>query len=404
MAVAFSAAAAFAPVPHHHRKDPRSRHVLEATDLMVSSGIGEQLHLAANAFHHLISPHIQGVVTQAVSHSPNHHNDAFTLSQAGSKLLKLIDHGLITHGANHHHNIYEAPHPSHHQHNTLALAQAGTDLLKSYGNLLHDHPIPTKMATATILAAGGDAIAQRSQDTYEEYDLNRGASFAIFGAVYTGAFQHFWFDWLNHNLASSMSSLSPTLAMALGSPSAPTVLAMSKMGANQFLMVPFVYMPLFFLVTGALQGLSTEQTTDRAKELYTQIIVRNWAFWLPAQFVQFNFVSPDWQIPYLCAMGLVWTFLLSSVGGSSSSASASTGDNVAQQQLGEAIEAVAFADVTLTDVGDAIADAAAPAVAFADVALTEVGDAITDATAASPVPALVHEFAGIPVEEDVVER
>lgn len=43
---------------------------------------------------------------------------------------------------------------------------------------------------------------------------------------------------------------------------------------------------------------------------------RNWTFWLPVQYFQFGYVDEPLQIPFLCVVGLAWTFILSIFAGS----------------------------------------------------------------------------------------
>ena len=138
---------------------------------------------------------------------------------------------------------------------------ANSKLLKSYGDLLVTHPLETKAGTAAVLATVGDAIAQKSSDASKEYDPTRGMSFALFAAMYTGAFQHYWFGWENTKLAFTAAELSPTLALLFASSSA--VLPVAKLVLNQFVVVPFLYMPLFFAFTGHMAGLSEEESLDR---------------------------------------------------------------------------------------------------------------------------------------------
>lgn len=50
--------------------------------------------------------------------------------------------------------------------------------------------------------------------------------------------------------------------------------------------------------------------------LSSSLYYRNLLFWIPVQFVQFAFIQEDLQIPFLCACGLAWTFILSIMAGS----------------------------------------------------------------------------------------
>jgi len=163
------------------------------------------------------------------------------------------------------------------------LANSARHAWEAYGRSLIDHPLATKAVTATTLAVAGDAVAQlsavsSSPNGEEGYDLRRALSLGLFAALYTGAFQHFWFGWLNSHLAYEASLLSPAMALLLASPVSPGATAALKVGVNQLGMVPFVYMPMFFALTGAVGGLSAGESWERAKGLFAPLIVRNWAF------------------------------------------------------------------------------------------------------------------------------
>ena len=109
-----------------------------------------------------------------------------------------------------------------------------------------------------------------------------------FSAIYTGAFQAWWINTLQENVHLD----DPVLDAAV------------KTGLCQFGTIPLVYMPLFFLITGAVRGMGLEASIANGKENYVRIYSRNVLFWIPVQMYQFLFVSPEWQIPFLCAGGL----------------------------------------------------------------------------------------------------
>lgn len=86
--------------------------------------------------------------------------------------------------------------------------------------------------------------------------------------------------------------------------------------ANQFIVIPIIYYPLFFSLTGYVQGLSIDATIDRAQTTIIPLLKRNWTFWIPIQYFQFGYVDEPLQIPFLCVVGLAWTFILSVAAGS----------------------------------------------------------------------------------------
>ena len=86
--------------------------------------------------------------------------------------------------------------------------------------------------------------------------------------------------------------------------------------ANQFIVIPIIYYPLFFSLTGYIQGLSIDESIARVQTTIVPLLKRNWAFWIPVQYFQFGYVDEPLQIPFLCLVGLAWTFILSNFAGS----------------------------------------------------------------------------------------
>lgn len=223
-------------------------------------------------------------------------------------------------------------------------------LLQSYQTLLTVKPVTTKATTSAILAVVADLVAQISsakqaaeessgpvslEEVPFEYNTQRGLAFFAFGALYTGTFQHYWFEYLSSHIAEWGQALrlwtlevnapvenfynSPEwwtyfdLEARLGEPPSDAALAIGKLVVNQFVIVPFLYMPLFFGFTGALNGLNPRESFERAKSMFVPLMKRNYVYWLPVQFIQFFALPSEWQIPYVSMASLIWTSVLSSI-------------------------------------------------------------------------------------------
>lgn len=192
-------------------------------------------------------------------------------------------------------------------------ASAIFDPLSGYKELLKTYPLPTKMMTGATLAVCGDAIAQ-SKDADAEYDKRRAASFAAFDMAYR-ALQHFAFPIIVAYCHGQILGSLPVV----GSLDSSQLAAMEQTLASQLGIVPFLYYPAFFTISGAIQGISAEASWARAVDTFVPLMKRNLLFWIPVQFIQFGYIQEDLQIPFLSCAGLAWTFILSVYAGSAKS-------------------------------------------------------------------------------------
>lgn len=208
------------------------------------------------------------------------------------------------------------------------LANGAQHVLGHYKDALAAHPLPTKMMTGATLATCGDAIAQ-SKDEDTPYDTRRAASFAIFDMAYR-ALQHASFPVIVEHCRGQVLTAGVTGMLGLVGlqHSASTIVgpemtqnfaALEQTLASQLGVVPFLYYPVFFAMTGFIQGLTMEGSVDRAKEKFVPLMQRNLLFWIPVQFIQFGFIEESLQIPFLSVCGLAWTFILSIMAGDANS-------------------------------------------------------------------------------------
>jgi len=179
-------------------------------------------------------------------------------------------------------------------------------MINMYKESLLSNPIQTKMLTGGILAFFGDAIAQSREP---KYDKKRAGAFVTFDLIYR-AVQCSLFPLIvgtcdGHFLAPVLPYLDVRILATI-----------EQTFANQFLVIPFIYYPVFFSLTGYLQGLSMDTNIERVRNTLVPLLKRNWLFWIPVQYYQFGYVEESLQIPFLCVAGLAWTFILSASVGS----------------------------------------------------------------------------------------
>mmetsp|Transcript_840 Transcript_840/g.1312 ORF Transcript_840/g.1312 Transcript_840/m.1312 type:complete len:281 (-) Transcript_840:31-873(-) len=176
-----------------------------------------------------------------------------------------------------------------------------------YNQALLTNPLETKLATGGVLALAGDAIAQSRE--VGEYDTKRAGAFITFDILYR-AFQCASFPEITRICDGHyLGSLLPGIDVSV-------LATVEQTMANQFFVIPLFYYPLFFSLTGYVQGLTIEATIERAQTTIFPLLRRNWSFWLPVQYFQFGYVDEPLQIPFLCVVGLAWTFILSVAAGS----------------------------------------------------------------------------------------
>jgi len=265
----------------------------------------------------------------------------FVLFLFASILAKASGFGII--GPSELHSIHDisssvAQHVAQHS-TTIASATATTpaaaNLLDLYKQVLAEHPLPTKMITGGTLAVVGDAIAQ-SQAKDEEYSKRRAFSFMAFDMCYR-ALQHVSFPVIvqqcqGQYIGGAIASI-PLLASFFNNLGLdnPTYYygAMEQTLASQLGIVPFMYYPVFYVLTAFVQGLSSEEAVIRAKETFIPLMKRNLLFWIPVQFIQFGYIEESLQIPFLAVCGLVWTFIISLFAGNAKKSYSDAEDDAA---------------------------------------------------------------------------
>jgi len=183
--------------------------------------------------------------------------------------------------------------------------------LAAYGSLLASAPVATNLATACLLGLAGDAIAQAQVPA--PYDKRRACSFVTFNAAYRGGFQLYAFPAMFAACQGRvLGRLTGLLPLARGEQVAR---ALERTLCNQLLIVPAVYYPLYFIVSGHVQQLSPRESVQRARREFWRIVQKNWTFWMPINLLQFLMLPPQWQVTASCILGLIWNTILSLIAG-----------------------------------------------------------------------------------------
>jgi len=179
-------------------------------------------------------------------------------------------------------------------------------MINMYKDSLLNNPLQTKLLTGGILAFFGDAIAQSREP---EYDKKRAGAFLSFDLIYRAVQCSLFPIIVNTCDGHFLAPILPYLDVQI-------LATVEQTFANQFLVIPFIYYPVFFTLTGYLQDIPVDVNIERVKNTLVPLLKRNWLFWIPVQYYQFGYVEESLQIPFLCVAGLAWTFILSASAGS----------------------------------------------------------------------------------------
>lgn len=200
---------------------------------------------------------------------------------------------------------FSQSHQQQHQHQH---AKSSKSFAEWYEHHLEKSPVLTKAITGAILWGIGDGVAQvvphlaqdDSSNPHEEafeYDWKRTGRAVTFGGVLHAPTSHVHFnflEWLTHRVG----------ATGLGIPVFKTVM-------EQFVYWSWISNSMYHGAMGAMQGLSMAQIYDRIADVLWDTQKAQWAFWIPVQLVNFQFVPVRHQLNVVLCTSIVWTALLS---------------------------------------------------------------------------------------------
>ena len=82
---------------------------------------------------------------------------------------------------------------------------------------------------------------------------------------------------------------------------------------NQFVFIPLLYLPLFYLINGLTRGMRLRAIVRDASRKYLNVLRANHVFWIPVQCALFALLAPELLVPVTCLAGVAWNFILSTL-------------------------------------------------------------------------------------------
>ena len=156
----------------------------------------------------------------------------------------------------------------------------------------------TKSVTAGVIIGAGDAAAQlvEGAKTGAAFDGARYLRWAIFGLVLQGPWNHAWYLTLDGLLPPTEDPFS--------------LITLEKVGLDQFFQAPIFTMVIlcfFALVEG--KGLAFAK--NQIQEELGAILIKNWAVFLPATFINLAFLPNEYRVLFLNVVFFGWVIYLS---------------------------------------------------------------------------------------------
>jgi len=166
-------------------------------------------------------------------------------------------------------------------------------LLSRYMHLLHTYPIPTKMVTSGTLFGAGDGIAQYMDGTakVKGYNTDRTFKAVIWGGVIFAPIAHVWYN----------------KVLEVFIPGTSTRAVLTKVALDQTIWGFFIN-SLYLSYAAVYINHGDLSSAKRSVETKIWPLMKaNWVLWPAVQLVNFKFVPPPLQVPFINVVVLGWS-------------------------------------------------------------------------------------------------
>jgi hypothetical protein len=209
--------------------------------------------------------------------------------------------------------------------------------VNAYANTFVRHPFTSALITSVAKCVGSDIAVQKIVEGREEIDWRRVACFFTLGLTYVGAFQYGLYNRV-------MKPTGGFLTARYGAGASVSAMVF----VDSFLVSPFVYIPAFFGLKAWANGeCAATEVPARARDVFSgtatsffrrekgdegaegatsSTMVMMWAYWMPAQAINFWLVPRHLTIPFMNVLGFGWNAIMSAMHGANETATATAGE------------------------------------------------------------------------------
>ena len=151
----------------------------------------------------------------------------------------------------------------------------------------------------------GDILCQNIEGN--QFDWRRCTAMTVFGGTYMGVVVPKIYSWYPRIVRATIARFPPK---RLTPPKIPFYTGTIGSFVDNFIHVPFLYIPTFFISTELLRGQSIQTALQKCYTKAPLTLQTCWAVWIPLQIVNFGYVPRRLQVLFTNVCNLGWNVIL----------------------------------------------------------------------------------------------
>ncbi|XP_068199506.1 protein Mpv17 isoform X2 [Antennarius striatus] len=167
-------------------------------------------------------------------------------------------------------------------------------LWRSYKTLMTKYPWTVQIVTAGSLVGVGDVAAQQliERRGLAHHNIERTAKMMSIGFFFVGPVLGGWYNVLDRLVVGGTKTS-----------------ALKKMLMDQLCFTPG-FLASFLCISGALNGLTVEENTNKLKRDYMDALLSNYSLWPAIQIVNFYFIPLQYRLVLVQIVAIGWNSYL----------------------------------------------------------------------------------------------